>query len=301
MVSGVGKMKILIYSLGEKGYRVVKALFENSDDHELICIIGQDCAVEEDYSSDLARFCVLNKIKCYKREEFTLECSAHDLVLAVGWRWIIKGVPEEKLIVFHDSLLPRYRGFAPLVTALINKEKVTGVTALFGAKDYDTGNIVLQKKMDINYPTKIEVEIHNISNIYAEMAVELVAKCNGNSGNIRGYRQDEAKASYSLWLDEEDYRINWSGDAKDIEHFIFCVGYPYRGATAVLNGERVRITKGIARADVKIENRTPGKVITLESGLPVVVCGAGLITLVEVWGENGESLLPLKYFRSRFS
>jgi methionyl-tRNA formyltransferase len=292
-------MKILICSLGEKGYRVVKALFENTDDHELVCVIGQDFDVDEDYSSELSGFCVLNKIKFYKREEFTLECSVYDLVLAAGWRWIIKGVPEEKLIVFHDSLLPRYRGFAPLVTALINKEKVTGVTALFGAKNYDTGNIVLQKTMDIKYPTKIEVEIHKISSIYAEMAVELVAKCNGNVGNILGYQQDEAKASYSLWLDEEDYRINWSGDAKDIEHFISCVGYPYRGATAVLNGERVRVTKGIAIADVKIENRTPGKVITLESGSPVVVCGAGLIALLEVWGENGESRLPLKYFRSR--
>jgi methionyl-tRNA formyltransferase len=294
-------MKLLIYSLGEKGYRVVKALYESTGDHELVCVIGQDCAVDKDYSSELSGFCSLNKIKCYKREEFALERSVYDLALAVGWRWIIKGVPEKKLIVFHDSLLPRYRGFAPLVTALINKEKVTGVTALFGAKDYDTGNIVLQKTMDINYPTKIEVEIHNISNIYAEMAAELVAKCNGNVGNLLGYQQDEAKASYSLWLDEEDYRINWGGDAKDVEHFISCVGYPYRGATAVLNGERVRITKGIARADVKIENRTPGKVITLESGLPVVVCGSGLITLIEVWGESGESLLPLKYFRSRFS
>ena len=301
MGSGVRKMKILIFSLGEKGYRVVKALFENSDDHEIICVIGQDYAVEEDYSSDLASFCVINKIKCYPREEFALECSLYDLILAVGWRWIIKRVPEEKLIVFHDSLLPKYRGFAPLVTALINKEKVSGVTALFGAKDYDTGNIVLQKTMDIKYPTKIEVEIHNISKIYAEMAVELVAKFNGNVGNILGYQQDEAKATYSLWLDEEDYRINWSGDAKDIEHFISCVGYPYRGATAVLNGEKVRITKGIARADVKIENRAPGKVITLDSGLPVVVCGAGLITLIEVWREDGETLLPLKYFRSRFS
>ena len=293
-------MKILIYSLGEKGYCVVKALFESTGEHELVCVIGQDCGVEEDYSSELSGFCSLNKIKYYKREDFTLECSVYDLVLAVGWRWMIKGVPEEKLIVFHDSLLPKYRGFAPLVTALINKEKVTGVTALFGAKDYDTGNIILQKTMDINYPTKIEVEINNISKIYAEMAVELVVKCNGNVGNIQGYLQDEAKASYSLWLDEEDYRINWSGDAKDVEHFISCVGFPYRGATAVLNGERVRITKGIARADVKIENRTPGKVITLESGLPVVVCGTGLIALIEVWGESGEALLPLKCFRSRF-
>jgi methionyl-tRNA formyltransferase len=52
--------------------------------------------------------------------------------------------------------------------------------------------------------------------------------------------------------------------------------------------------------DVKIENRSPGKVIFIEDKLPVIVCGKGLLMLVDVRDEHGESVLPLKYFRSRF-
>ncbi|RCV91604.1 methionyl-tRNA formyltransferase [Billgrantia montanilacus] len=293
-------MKILIFSLGEKGYRVVKALSEKKDKHAYVCVIGHDGAVEKDFSSDLTDFCIRNKIEYYIRKRFTYDISGYDLVLAVGWRWLIRGVSEEKLIVFHDSLLPRYRGFAPLVTALINKEKETGVTALFGGKNYDTGNIVLQKKMSITYPTTIAAEINRISTVYSDLAVELVEKYSENNNIIASYEQDESKSSYSLWRDEEDYRINWDSDAKDIEHFISCVGYPYRGATSLLDGKKIRIIKAKARADVTIENRNPGKVIFLESGLPVVVCGSGLITLIDICGEYGESLMPIKSFRSRF-
>jgi len=204
-------------------------------------------------------------------------------------------------LISHDSLLPKYRGFAPLVNALINREKVTGVTALLGAEDYDTGNIILQKRMDVECPTEIGTEIQRISKVYANLAIELVSKYNDESISRRDYPQDEIKASYSLWLDEEDYRINWNGDSKDIEHFISCVGHPYRGAATLLNGGKVKITKGIPRADVKIENRSPGKIIFMEFGYPVVVCGTGLIILKEISDENGKSILPLKVFRSRFT
>lgn len=294
-------MNILIFSLGEKGSSVVKALFQRTAGHYFGCVIGQDNAVEEDCSSDLTKFCEINGIKYYSRNESLFNDCEYDLFLAVGWRWIIRELPKEKLIVFHDSLLPKYRGFSPLVNALINKEKVIGVTALLGAEDYDTGNIILQDRVDIEYPTEIGAEIKRISRVYANLAIELVSKYNDGTINWSGYPQDESKASYSLWLDEEDYRINWNDDSKDIEHFISCVGYPYRGAATLLNGEKVRITKGLPRPDVKIENRSPGKIIFMEFGCPVVVCGTGLIILKEISDENGKSMLPLKVFRSRFS
>lgn len=293
-------MKILIFSLGEKGFSVVKALTESTSVHSIYCVIGQDDGLDDDHSSRLASFCDQHGIGYSLRKDIAYAESDYDLFLAVGWRWIIRDVPQEKLIVFHDSLLPKYRGFAPLVNALINKERVTGVTALLGAEEYDKGNILLQKSLDIIYPTNIDREIHRISIVYANLAVELLAKLDNDTINRTGYPQDEMEATYSLWRDEDDYRINWNEDAINIEHFISCVNRPYRGASSVLNGATVRIFKARARADIKIENRLAGKVIFFEANLPVVVCGRGLLVLEEMRNEYGESMLPLKYFRSKF-
>ena len=290
----------MIFSLGKKGFSVVKALTESTNAHSIYCVIGQDNGVDDDHSSALATFCDKHGIAYSLRKDIAYNVNDYDLFLAVGWRWIIRDIPQEKLIVFHDSLLPKYRGFAPLVNALINKERMTGVTALLGAEEYDRGNILLQKSLDIIYPTNIEREISRVSMVYANLAVELFTKLNNGMINRIGYPQDEKEATYSLWRDEEDYRINWKDDAANIEHFISCVSRPYRGASAILNGAVVRIVQARARVDIKIENRSPGKVIFVEENLPVVVCGTGLLALEEMRDEHGESVLPLTYFRSRF-
>lgn len=291
-------MRILIFALGEKGLSVVKALAGLNSAHFIHCVIGQDDAVDDDRSAKLTAFCEQHRIEHSSRKDAIHD--DYDLFLAVGWRWIIRDIPYEKLIIFHDALLPRYRGFAPLVNALINKETKVGVTALKGAGEYDKGNILLQKSIDIVYPTNIANEIQRISIIYANLAVELITKFESEQFNKEGIPQDEKEATYSLWRDENDYRIDWDDDATNIEHFISCVGQPYRGASAMLNGATVRVVRARAREDVKIENRTPGKVIFIEASLPIVVCGHGLLELVEVRDGNGNSVLPLKNFRSRF-
>lgn len=290
----------MIFSLGSKGFAVVKALSESSCAQSIHCVIGQDVGVTDDYSSILKDYCDQRTIRYSYRNNVSYNKDDYDLFVAVGWRWIIRDIPQDKLIIFHDSLLPKYRGFAPLVSALINKENVTGVTALLGAEKYDTGNIILQRRLNVVYPTNIEREIQRISIVYAELAVDLFSKIDNKSINLAGYQQDEKEATYSLWRDDNDYRINWNDDANNIEHFINCVSYPYKGASAVLNGSMVRITKASALADIVIENRSPGKVIFMESDFPVVVCGRGILMLQEIRNEQGDSVLPLKYFRSRF-
>lgn len=293
-------MKVLIFSLGAKGFSVVKALVESSAVPSIYCVIGQDNGVDNDFSAELAAYCEDQKIEYCWRKDAVFDQEDYDLFLAIGWRWMVRGVPQEKLIVFHDSLLPKYRGFAPLVNALINREKIVGVTALLGAEEYDRGNILLQKGLDIHYPTCISREIHRISILYADLAVELFAKLSRGEIQLTGYPQDDSKATYSLWRDEEDYRINWNDNADNIQHFINCVASPYRGASAILDGSTVRILDAMVKPDVTIENRAPGKTIFFDAGLPVVVCGTGLLLLTDVRDEQGKAMLPLTSFRNRF-
>lgn len=293
-------MNILVFSLGKKGFNVVRAIADSGLVNSVYCVIGKDAGIDDDYSSELMKFCDYHNITYCFREDFSTNSANYDLFLAIGWRWIVRDVPEKKLIVFHDSLLPQYRGFSPLVTAMINREKVVGVTALLGAKEYDRGDIIIQKSLNISYPTTIANEIDRISVLYGEIALELFSKLNATSIDIVGYPQDEKNATYSLWRDEDDYRINWSDTAENIEHFVSCVNEPYKGASTIMQGSIVRIFKARRREDVKVENRQPGKIIFFENNSPVVVCGSGLLTLLDVRNELGLSILPLKYFRTRF-
>ncbi|EKO3899186.1 methionyl-tRNA formyltransferase, partial [Vibrio metschnikovii] len=116
---------------------------------------------------------------------------------------------------------------------------------------------------------------------------------------LKGVPQDENKATYSLWRDEEDYLIDWSSTAEGIQLKINSLGYPYLGASTTVNNELVRIKKSTLLNDVLIENRIPGKIIFFADGKPVVVCGKGLLRLDEIENNHGKKITITK-MRTRF-
>lgn len=291
-------MKISLFLMTNKGYQVLKAVVENSFIQNVDkVIIGLDKSVQNDYSNEIKALCEKHKIEFFfSNQNFEI---VSPFSIAISWRWIVN-LKGSKLIVLHDSILPKYRGFAPLVNALINKEDFIGVTALFASSEYDTGSIILQRQIPINYPIKIIDAIEKISALYSEIVISIFEKINSNVV-LDSFDQKEEEASYSLWLDSEDYFINWNDSSTKIKRFIDTVGYPYQGAKCLINGEIVVIHNATLVEEVKIENRDIGKVIFVEKNKPVVVCGKGLLRIEEAEYETTkQSLLPLKKFRTRF-
>lgn len=287
---------ITIYVMSQKGYAVVQSLTQkNLLSKEDIIVVGRDKNVVNDFADEIVDLCKKNDIICYERKEHT--GASTEYVMAIGWRWMLPTI--DKLIILHDSLLPKYRGFLPLVSALMNKDTTIGVTALYANDYYDSGDIIAQSKTEINYPLKIQKLINIIQKNYQELAVNIVRKIK-DGGKLEGTPQNHEMATYSLWRDEEDYKIDWSQSAEDIQRFIHAVGTPYLGASSELNGKTVRIMDADIFPDKNIVNRNPGKIIFMEHKKPVVVCGVGLIKLNDIQNEKGESLLPLKSFRTRF-
>ena len=128
--------KLAVYAMTEKGYAVVRHLADEHPGLIVKVISGKDPAVLNDYYGEIHELCAERQIEFYDRaEKFSVEAPYS---LAFSWRWIIRD-STSKVVVFHDSLLPRYRGFNPLVTALLKGDKEVGVTALFGEEKYDTG------------------------------------------------------------------------------------------------------------------------------------------------------------------
>ena len=187
-----------------------------------------------------------------------------------------------------------------MVTALINEDREIGVTALFADKEFDRGDIIEQNKRAIEYPLKIQEAIALVSGLCAELCVKIFNKIKSQQ-SINSYPQNEESASYSLWRDEEDYRIDWHKDAEFIRRFIDATGFPYKGASSIVSSEIIRILEAKIEKDVKIANRQPGKVLFLTDGFPTVVCGKGLLTIKNaIFDKDKISFLPLRKFRVRF-
>jgi len=289
--------EICLFVMNQKGLAVLEAISCKRPPPPIACVVtARDANVRRDFYDEIQATCLQQGIPFLDRAD--AKDLSVEYAIAVGWRWMIRDC--RTLIVFHDSLLPRYRGFAPLPTALINGDEEVGVTALLGAEEYDRGDIIAQRKLSIQYPVKIQEVIDRMSTLYAELAVELVDTILGDA-LVPACPQDEAAATYSVWRDEDDYHIDWSRDAAFIKRFIDAVGHPYQGSSSSFDGTPVRILDAKVEADVKIEQRVPGKVVFIRDGFPIVVCGTGMLRLLDVRTEAGtQSLLPLRKFRTRF-
>lgn len=280
----------------QKGLEVLTGVIEKFGSEVVRQVVtAPDKAVNEDYYNGIKAVCSQHKISCADRQTPIL---SDGYAFAIGWRWLIK--EQDKLIILHDSLLPKYRGFAPLVNALINGERKIGVTALFASGEYDKGQIIVQRKIEIEYPIKISAAIEAVSLLYREIANEIIERI-VHKEIIVGETQDESAATYSLWRDEKDYQIDWNKDSEYIKRFVDSVGFPYNGALTGIENKWYRVLNVELAEDVSIVRRDVGKVIFLQDGEPTVVCGNGLLRITEmIDDESKQSSLPFKKFRVRF-
>lgn len=286
--------KICFCLLGYKGFYVLQEILKSVFAECIECVVCARDKGQKDYYGEIYQLCVKNQIIFYDRGQIELEDKKY--IFAIGWRWIIKS--NGKILVLHDSILPKYRGFNPLVSALVNGDKNIGASLLFGENEYDSGDILMQKSIEIDYPITIWDAIQKIARLYVEIVIDYLKK-HHNQQLMNGIPQNSDDASYSLWRDSWDYFINWEWDCYKIERFINAVGYPYDGAKSYLNGRIVRILEARSYADVKIVNRDCGKIIFIKNGNPVVVCKKGLLEILKIVDNNNKVILIDK-IRLRF-
>lgn len=291
--------EVTLFLMTEKGYEFLKIA---SKKYKLLIetvVVGSDDSLQEDFEGEIIQLCEAERINFIKRKDLSEIKSKY--AMAVSWRWMIDH-PADKLIIFHDSPLPKYRGFAPLVNALINGEDEIGVSVIFGASDYDVGDIIHQSTSKISYPVKISEAIR-INNINYLICAEKIFNNLLSSEPLQALKQIESDATYSVWRDEEDYTIDWNKSSSEIRRFVDALGYPYKGALTSYQGKRLRILDAEEFEDVTVENRHCGKVLFLKNGKPVVICGKGMLKINQVILEEEselKSFLPLPKFRVKF-
>ena len=291
---------IVLNLMTEKGFEVLKNI---NKFRRLIAfvVVGKDKNIENDYSEQIKDFCEDNNIDFYYRKNHP-KINKSQYILAISWKWMINH-PKNKLIIFHDSILPKYRGFSPLVNMLINGENEIGVSAIFGSDEYDKGEIISQKSTVISYPIKIYEAIQlNIEN-YKKLALEIFNKISKGQV-IHSTPQKESDSSYSIWRDYDDYYIDWNKPSNEIKRLIDAVGFPFSGARSKLNDDsEIVIKDAMVFPDVDCELRDIGKVIFIDQGYPIIICGSGLLKITDASFTNtklSSNFLPIKKFRLRF-
>jgi methionyl-tRNA formyltransferase len=186
-------------------------------------------------------------------------------------------LPSHGCINIHASLLPKYRGAAPIQWAIINGEKKTGITTMLMDEGLDTGNILLQEETEISYDDNAETLGNKLAEIGASLLIRTIKGI--RSGYIKPIPQ-KGTPSYAPPLKKEDGRLNWSKTATEIFNFVRGI-YPWPCAYCYLNKERIKIT----RVKMLEGSGIPRRVEKTGEEL-IVGTGEGLISIIELQPEG---------------
>jgi len=195
----------------------------------------------------------------------------------------------------HPSLLPRYRGPAPMQWAIWNGEKVTGITIIAMNEKMDSGDILYQEET----PIGPDEDAHALSGRLSRRAAEIVPRVAGEAERaavLRGLPQDEEKATYTPMITKEMGKIEWSADAARIVRQVRAlVDWPT--ACTFLEGRMVKVFKARPGTRDLPTGRAPGSVLALSEEGIEVAAGTGSVILEEVQAENKKRMAASDFAR----
>ncbi len=293
-------MKVTLFIMTKKGLESLRMIIDTFGPEIIDTVyMSRDKNVVEDYYEAIEDLCTEYEIPHYDRGD---ECIINtEYALAISWRWLIK--TDKTVIVLHDSFLPKYRGYAPITNALIDKAPMLGVTAFIANGTPDAGPIIRRLPVSIDYPIKIHEAIDKTLPAYCQLCDFVISSLERN-GTVDAESQNEKEASYGMWRDELDYIIDWNWPAQEIVTFVNAVGFPYNGAFTSTDywEEAINVLDCEIFPDVNIINRERhiGKVFCIDDGKYVVITGDGLLKITNAFIGKERKLKPSK-LRVRFT
>lgn len=225
-----------------------------------------------------------------------------DIIVLSNWRtWLspqIYTIPEFGSINIHDSLLPKYGGFAPTNWAIVNGETETGVTAHFVEKEIDLGDIIIQQKIPIAFTETATDVFYKTLPLISALTLQALDMIEYRQ--LKPIKQDRSQATFFHKRAERDILIDWRQKSIDVYNLIRAQSDPYPNAYTYHKGKKLRIKK--ASLPSKCYCGTPGRVFCREETGIVVICGPDAanpnqsIVLELVQEETGEVMKANFYF-----
>ena len=200
-------------------------------------------------------------------------------------------LPPHGCVNVHASLLPKYRGAAPIQWAIIRGERKTGITTMLMDEGLDTGNILLQQELPISNDDNAETLGRSLAELGASLLVKTIQAI--KQGTVKPTPQ-AGSPTFAPPLRKEDGRIHWSGTAEEISSFVRGM-YPWPCAYCILRQERIKIIRVKAVAGVS------GKAGRIEetSGDLIIGTGNGLISILELQAEGKRRMSARDFMQGR--
>lgn len=190
-------------------------------------------------------------------------------------------MPKYGCVNIHASLLPMYRGAAPIQAVIINKEKETGVTIMQMDEGLDTGDMLMKEVISIEADETGESLHDKLSKLGADMIVKALVAI--EEGSITAIPQGDGKTCYASMLKKEMGCIDWNQSADDIEHLVRGL-YPWPGTYTFLNGKMMKICK-VALSNTPVDGKA-GEICTVTKDCLAVNTGEGTLEIKELQPEG---------------
>jgi methionyl-tRNA formyltransferase len=238
---------------------------------------------------------VLEPVKL-KDEDFikTLKGLAPDFIVVVAYGKILPesvlDIPKKGCVNLHASLLPKFRGAAPINWAIINGEKETGVSVMLMDRGMDTGPVLMKEKVGINDDDTAGTLSPRLSTLGAGLLCRAIALY--AEDKIKPVPQDERLATYAPILKKEDGLVDWGKSAAEISNLVRGL-YPWPGAYTRWQGKLLKI-HGCRVKTVLDGDGHPGTVVDVSEGI-CVRCGSGVVEVTEVQPENKKRMAAREF------
>ena len=201
-------------------------------------------------------------------------------------------------INLHPSLLPKYRGCAPVPAAILNQEEETGITVQKLALEMDSGDVLLQVKIPLDFTETSESLLNDAANRGGELFYKVL--CDIRDGKANGVPQDSSQATYCEMLKKEDGLIDWTKSAKEISAKIRAY-YPWPSSFTVykdlqLKIHRATVFQGEYSGADSSENSVPGTVLGLDKKSGILIQTGDGILAVENLQLQAKKAMDFKDF-----
>lgn len=280
-------MKVAFLVAGVKGLSLFEELYEECTPS--LVSSYQTKNTRDESVQRIQQICELSGLPFAARPDLNTELLNNcDVVLIAGWQFLLP-VVGPRFVVFHDSLLPKYRGFAPTVTALLNGDREIGVTAIQPSSEVDAGPVYGQLRVKIDYPITVRHAYALLKPAYGNLGRQIFLSLR-KGAMPPAIAQEEAKRSFSIWRDSADGEIDWTLPAEIIKRKVDALGWPYEGAWSVYRGKKFWIDDVVVLPELNFSIRDPGKLWKVGTKSATVICGSGMIEIRTTRDEAGNAI-----------
>jgi methionyl-tRNA formyltransferase len=293
-------MKIVFFGSAHFAVLALETLIKS--EHQVICVVTQPDKQKGRHlhvaGTDVKSTAIAAGLEIFQPENINLKESVKylksldaDIFVIVAYGQIfsqeVLDIPKIMPLNIHASLLPRYRGAAPINWAIINGDKKSGVSIMFVTQKMDSGPVILQKEINIEDRDDSIILADKLRHLGAQLLIDVLRIIDKRDYRLQD--QDEDKAVFAPKMKKETGLIDWSTPATDIVNQIRGV-LPWPGAFTTYCRKHLKILKATVTRVFPNHSVQPGEIVSIDKEGVIVACGRGFLKIIELQLEAGKRM-----------